>query len=363
MPLSGFTLVERLDERSPARAAFSSEGGSHIEVYLSDSQLTIDLEQAALLEILGDSDTQEGEGRLIRRLPLCHPKWPWLFAREAQIRWLGLRDPTSNDTGYLEPADVTLEAPAITDQTFRYVRTEIEITFAPRPYEVFSDALLAPESFTYFDFNGVIQPAVDSREYLRYTDQQIDGAPQVASAQHGQLVFRTGGGGSPDKQTFSGFPYIFLPDAELSVTWYQVPYSLFTDTSHPMWTLIGTVNQTEFLGRPPGSLLYRLPKARRYTPVSPFFSEDLGTTAFTAEKQCDITFSFTYTARRATDPPNLAATNGSWVADGHNTQPFFRDRKYYTVTAPDTLPPVGPLPQDKVPLLMSAPHQLLFSCP
>jgi hypothetical protein len=130
-----------------------------------------------------------------------------------------------------------------------------------------------------------------------------------------------------------------------------------------MWTQISYVNQTTFLGKRPGSLLYMGPSARQYTPSFPTYLQDpfVDATVFLAEKLCDITFGFQYTTRRAKDPPDLESVRGSWVADGWNSMPYAHSGDFYVVTrasASDGSPGL-----DWIPTFKSAPMQLLFSCP
>ena len=117
---------------------------------------------------------------------------------------------------------------------------------------------------------------------VRLTENRVEvtPAPEVAWNQAGTAAFCTGSGASPHAQSFPGYPYVILPDSRLVLTWHFVPYALVLDPDHPIHTKVGRVNQLEFLGRPPGSLLYEAPAIRRYTPAVPEFALWPETAAF-----------------------------------------------------------------------------------
>lgn len=360
---------QRVALQSPGEAGFGQEGARCVEVYRTSEPLTLDAIQDAMRELVGDVDRGD-TGRLERTMPRAHPFFPWLLCRDVQVKFRGVKDAHGNTMEVVD-ADIDLYLDPIAPQAVQYAEALLVATFEPRPYDLLKDDDVEPASLTYYLHDDTATPsgsATDSKEYLRFVDQEVVPNPQQASFQLGQLVFRTGtddpagpdDGVSPS--TFAGTPFILMPDGEFLLTWFAVPYSIFLDRTHPLYTQVAQVNQTAFFGWSPGQLLYMGARARRYVPTFPWYAQNMdGTTQFSSEKLCDITMRFLYTTRETTDPPDLAAVNGSWVAAGWNAQPWAKTRKFYVVTSPSAL---NATPDEEwVPVFNSSPMQLLFRCP
>lgn len=363
----------QIDDRAIGRAGFAIEGGRCEEVYISDRKpetYTEILDE--IKRILGDCTV--GVNKLIRVLPLAHPIYSWMFATQVDVELLGnvATNPLDpDDPNIIEQIVVEegLEAPPINFDHVIWPRVALRVQFQPRPYAVLQDLSIGPAtSLTYCNDEGGGATVVDSKEYLRFTDRNTDPAPQEIYAQHGQLCFRTASEAIsletdpiplPHTKTFSGFPRQSLPDGAVQITWFQVPYSLTENPTHPMWAWVGRVNQQTFFRWTPGQLLYAGPKFRRYTPVVPAeIAVDGNTVSFSTEKLCDITFLFLYTARTGTDVPT--PSNCSHIAAGHNLQPWWPTKKFHYVTAQkkgtDFSEPF------RVPIFLSAPMQGLWRC-
>lgn len=338
-------FIEKIDSPSPNRAGFGIEGGRAEMTYISTEMLTAEDEKDTLLELLGDVEVGD-DGKLHRTLPRAHPRYPWLFASAVDIQGFGTQDEWG-DTSGPENTEAVLEADAMMVEHYAYVKTLLRVTFTPRPYALLADSSIEPADLVWNSEVGGTEPSVDSGEYKRFVDVEIDPAPTIATAQHGMASFKTFSG-APNNNTFSGHPYIIVPDGQVRIIWYQVPYRLMLDFDHAMWTSIGRVNQLEFLGFAPGRLVYLGPKARRYTPCVPAYSDDVYG-AFSAEKLCDLSFQCNFTMRNATEPPNVS--NDNYIADGWNIQPWLANRKYYYVGESQT--------NDK-PFFLSIPFQNLF---
>lgn len=371
------SLFQRVATEGPGHSGFGLEGGRAVETYTSSAPVSRAEMQDALRSILGSVE-KSPLGRLNRTIPLCHPDYPWLFASSVEVVGRGHRDKLGN-TGGNVLADVGLEAPPITTKGWRHVKYQLEVTFEPRPYTVVKNANVVPTGLSYYHTDGTVVMGTDSQEYLRYTDEESRSNPQLVSFTQGNTVFRTGSGGTPgssgsnEPAVFAGTPWVELPDGEFRVVWFAVPYSVYSDRTQPMWKFISHVNQQPFWGWPAGALRYIGPEARKYTPTFPFYAQiggglggtlGGGTLAFSSEKLCDVVFNFRFTMREATDPPNLAAANGSWVATGHNAMPWHLDRLFHTVTTPSISVADNASPNNSwKPLFKSAPMHLLFTCP
>lgn len=349
MSIDAFTLFQRCDDLSPGRAGFGVEGGRAEELYISRDSVTAQEIKDALLEILGDVSI--GPGYLIRTLPKAHPMFPWLLASSVEIQGVGHQDTRLGETSVeveVEDGDIR-ESSSMTDSYLQYVKTQLKVSFTPRPYALIDDDAITAEEITWTKPDGTTETAVDSHEYERFTDQELDDNPQIATAQHGQMWFRTSGE-EPEGYPFSGHPYTILPDGEFRLIWYQVPYTIFLDSTHPMRRFVGHVNQSEFFDQPAGSLLYMGAKARRYTPCVPAYRLVGSKIGYSSEKLCDITFRFAWTSRTTDAPPDTG--NANWIASGHNIMPYWKFREFFYIANKA---------DDMRPLFYSAPMQLLFS--
>lgn len=369
-------LFQRIASRGPGRGGFGLEGGRVVETYISTAPVSRSEMQEALRAILGTVE-RSPLGQLNRQIPVSHPDFKWLFASDVQIIGQGHRDRDGN-FGQTEDADegIIYEAPSITTKSWRHVKTELQITFEPRPYTVLQNGSLQPTMLSYWNTDGSAGGGIDSQEYLRYVDEDSEANPQLASFTHGEFVLRTGSGSEPGGSgsgrpaAFPGTPWVLMPNGTFRVVWYAVPYSIYRDKTAPMWRYISHVNQQSFWGWEPGKLLYKGPSARKYTPTFPFYAQigsglggtiGGGTTAFSSEKLCDIAFNFEFTMREVTDPPDLAVVNGSWIPGGHNAMPWHKTRLFYTVTTPSSNNSLAN--SEWRPLYPSAPMHLLFTCP
>lgn len=361
----GWSLKERAGSTSPGGIGMSFDSGKSWNTYTLSLYDTDDLREA-ILYILGGVDIA-GNGALSRQLPKANPLMPHHFAsRITSIVGQGVNVVAEADPLSAEPIfpyyALYQSVPAGGATTGGVY--EVRVEFEPRPYDVIPDEEISVKADdTYYNDAGVatLSPWILNSEYQRFTDFEIDPTPTLAYAQIGQMSYYTGSAvvsdTSPHQKTYAGFPFTVLPDGVFRVIWYQVPYALAFEADHPMHAFVGRVNQREFLGRPAGSLLYMGAKFRRYLPPVPEYDSLSTGLTFRNAKVCDVIFTFNYTGRRATDPPNFAAVNRNWIADGWNTQPWRGDGKFYYVgnsNGTDT-------PSRRVPQFLSAPMQYLFS--
>ena len=350
-----WTLTERADSRYPGGAGLSFENGRSVVNYMLRVE-TIEDVQDALKHILGAVDFN-GEGGLTRVLPKANPFLPHHFAaRVSSIVGAG-RNSVADVTYDFAAEPIALQCALYTSPNGIY---DIRVEFEPKPYQVLPDEDIVTPPLTYYDYDGSTVTAITNAEYERFTVPDGNPAPTLAYAQTGQLQFYTGTGTVSDttahEKTFSGFPFTVLPDGKFSLTWHQVPFDLISDSMHPMWTYVGKVNQQEFFGRKPGSLLYMGPKVvRRYLPPVPEIDITGSGVTFRMTYLADILFDFNFTAREVTDPPTFS--NKNWIADGWNCQPFRLDGKFYYVGLSVESA------NARIPNHLSAPMQMLFSCP
>jgi len=345
-------VVANWDEAvGSASAGFGMEGGrASLALYFTSwpySEVTTLLGKVAAA----------GDGRLRRTLPAAHPVYPWLSAERI-----------SNIQGVGVPVKVASVAPLFTNGVNNiayytgYDAYLTTIEFVPRPYAILPDSAVTATPTFWYDEDGSEVESTFTNEYLRYTDYEILPDIDIITAQHGNMVFRTSGGG-PNGKSFTGMPRVYIPKAVLKVRWFQVPYSYVEHTDSLILRYLGYINQTEFqLGNrawPAGSLMYRGVSVKRYTPPVPDTTLLAGLSVYSPEKLCDLEFYLEFTRRVNAHPLSPAPTNENRIQEGHNCMPHHGDRKFYYVTtkaSPD-------IEDDQYPTYPSVPFQLLWTDP
>lgn len=320
--------------------------------------------QNAIQQIIGNTSTNVGDGRLQRILPLAHPVFPfWYASNITSIRGAG--QPTQAQ------AFPALEASAFPNYLL-YPRYEFTVEFSPRDYAVLADSTIVRYLGGWNDSTSAnISPVIFTSEWLRYTDFTVEPQFDTITTQLGQQVFKTQSGSAPGGSTpavFAAMPKRFLPNQLVKFVWRQVPYRYITSPKSYIGRYPGNINQNPFYIWPAGSLLYLGFRPFRYTPPIPQLYQwvDLnGDFAFTTQKLCNIEFNFLLTTRTGTDVPagpnpkrpEVQAANSNWIAAGHNLQPWFKNFNFYYTTVQDSTP------ANQVPSWFSFPFELLFTDP
>lgn len=355
-----YDFLERTAHTSPATAGFSFGGGQATVPYLIDPTST-PLEEVIPF-LLGSVSVYDADsdhfGKLQRVLPKAHPRHPWLFCdRIESITGIG--------TWQIGDSLEIYEAEPLIYAYADYEILQLNVGFAPRPYVVAPDEAIGTQDVTYYEETGADDedPLIVTvpEEYRRFTDYEIIPGVDIASAQHGQMYLRTTDDSfTNNKKAASGFPQIRVPKALVRFTWYQVPFSYVDNEFSWITRGIGKINQHDWLRWEAGSLLYAGADIRRYTPPAPEKTLVLGTTTFSSDKVCDITFNFEWTDREASGtPPTPARSN--WLAAGHNLMPNIAGNRgfyYATSTSGDDSD------QDEwYPTYLSFPFEFLFVNP
>lgn len=228
----------------------------------------------------------------------------------------------------------------------------------PRPYAVLPDDKITAGELTWPDEGGSGDTVTSyyASEWERYTDVEYNGMVEQIQGQQGQMILRRGDASAPNGYTFPGMPTMRVARAVVLVRWYQVPYRYVDSTNSFIQKYQGKINQNVWRGNPVGSLLYDSYRCKRYTPPFPNAEAlESGGLAFTADKMCDIEFTFLKVMRTTPSAPTPSNTN--WKAAGHNLLPWFGDRKFYYAVAQNASTSL------QVPPYLSFPFELLFSDP
>lgn len=344
---------EQVASRAPARLFFSmEESRASVPYFVNTDRVSL---EDAVPQILGTCRAT-GKGGLARTLPKAHPRCPFLFAHAiSDVTGLG-------SASYRAADEDDLEAPLIVPGFADYDLYVLSVDFSQRPYAVLSDESVGePYLINWTQADGAPANSVAADEYLRFTDYQITPAPEIASAQQGQMLFRAEGGDPPNGVPFSGFPRIVIPKALISFDWYQVPFDYIDDEDSFITDYIGTINQADWYGFPAGSLLYSgCQISKRYTPPFPERTAWYGSVAFSTSKLCDVRFVFEYTKREA-GSPLPTPSNENWIAAGHNLLPWLVDKSFHYATSEKAADPSDT--NFWLPTYLSFPFALLFSDP
>jgi hypothetical protein len=168
-----------------------------------------------------------------------------------------------------------------------------------------------------------------NREYRRYTQVTFDYNLEILQMDNASsLVFDAG----PAKdQAFPTPVGIMLPQAKLNVKWMWVPHEFICDDplkygkivyNRKIQEKLGHVNEEEFMGFAPGTLLFTAFKTEPIViPVS-----DSDTNSIVMKLAWNIDFEFSYLNIEANARhPRME----EWMLRGHNTFPFRGDGEFY----------------------------------
>lgn len=355
-----YDFVERVADRGPARAGFTLDGGIATATYI----VRADGVEERILDVLGACEPN-GDGGLARRLPGAHPRWWWMFAARI-VDLVGIGQDAADVSGSRVAAAEELEAPALLPEYWRHPRYEMQVEYARPMYALLSDEEIAAETIEWVDEDDSLVIEEVYPEWRRFCWIEKISDPEVAYVQQGGMVFRRGDGGAigspdPHKRTFHGYPRVGLPRAQLRVHWYAVPYSYVLSQDSFFDQYAFRINQIEWMGYPPGSLLYTNVVVNRvYAPPVPDVEPWFDSTVPSAELLCDLTINLLHTRRAVPSPHEFS--NGNWLGVGWNTEPFVQTPgEFHTVSSVSGNPDDDPDKQR--PKFLSFPIQKLFQDP
>jgi hypothetical protein len=306
-------------------------------------------------------------GRMSRSLPRSHPICSNLYALSL------VATPFGTDFLEIEPNDDTLEAPPV-ERHAVYRAWQFVVRFGQRPYDLLDDGAIAgtSTSINWWDTDGTPKTSTVWPEWLRYTESEVTPRPSdVLKWRKGQMVLRRQTLG---KIPYTALPWVTLPNHNLKVYWYAVPYRYVKHANSYLEQWRNSVNQLEITldggTYAPGELLYTGYTATRYTP--PFAVQVPYQPGRRAPgKLCNLVLEFIGTrGRTISDAPASRdnntyqmAANRSFIANGMNLFLHHSDRQwYYGSSVPEALADVDNEAK-QYPQFPSRPHQLLFKDP
>lgn len=320
---------EKVRSESPNSAGFGRGAGAAGYTFYYTSPVLANVIQSTL----GVVSRNKATGRLNRNiLPARHPLFPWMHAtRIGTIRGVGLPEKLA--------ANPTIEGNS-SDLIFfaQYPNWECNVQFEHLNYAILPDSAISTYDVEWFPEDGSATVPTASKyatEYQRFVSWESVPSAQVVTATQGQTKFRKGGGGAPHGFTYPGAPRVTLGSRTLRVTWHMVPEALVEHDNSPIEKYLGKINQRAFtLGKrtyPAGSMRYDAVQIQRAMPPVPEWSIQAGATAFSLDRNVDVTFVFEVCKRPAETPPTPA--HGNWIANHWNCRPWWRDGKFYYVTS------------------------------
>jgi hypothetical protein len=333
------------------------ESASASEIYFleadADDTLDPDMDEVhnKILEILGTTRTDVGVGRLERGMPHAHPEYPNMMAHSVKVS--GVPDDLFTRTE-IDPADMRESPPTRPDYPL-WQSYEFQINYSPRPFAVITDEILDLEigEAEWVDEDNVHHPFTFWPEWLRFTNTEYLPRNDILKCKWGEMKFVAPGEVPVDGTPYVATHYLPLPNDTLRMTWYQVPYRYITSSNSYIRRFRNRINQFDWYGYPPGSLLYAGYTVKFYSPPLAGIDPNWGGAGVTSTaKLCDVTFEFILT-RRTIAVAVPAPANGNHIALGHNLLPRIQNRKYYYVVSSPGL----------VPSYLSYPAESLFLDP
>lgn len=372
MSLDASNFEEKIDNVAPSSAGLGLRSGQATlplyvrvnmtkvpgydgEVLNADSPVQpIDLLNAPQA-VLGGVNTDVGDGRLNRLMPLAHPQWPFLYASAIQsVRGVGRPFKVAS----ISPLEAQ-PMPAFS----LYPVYEFVIQFANR-----AEAILPDEDIELVDFdpgwtdvdgNPATGDQTYATEWMRFTDYQVVPQNDWVTCNVGSgFVFETSGGsgdtttdpGAGGGAVYAAMPRILLPNEVVKFTWKQVPFRYYSSANSYLRRFRGKINQFDWYDWKAGELLYMTCNPIRYTPpILQPVNWIFGTTV--VEKWCDMELIFLSTRRNGVNLPT--PSNANFIAAGHNLMPWQGDNQFYYVRSAST----------QYPTFTSFPVELLFTDP
>lgn len=368
--------LEAIEDDARTNYQFDVTGGSAKAYYYTRLGLSPDLHDI-IKEIYGYTNpfSTAGQYRLSRRIPKTHPKFSYLYAQRISSL-IGKGSATAVREPPTYPTNPAMGNNPIADY-FKYQQYEVGVDFSTRPYPIIADTdFTASFAGSWYKRDGTLDNFTYAPEWVRYTDYDYFPQDNTIQGQQGSMSLWGIPAPAPDHIPFQSPPWMWLPDMQLKINWYQVPYRYITSansyiapTENRNWR--GRVNQNWFWNWAPGSLLYMSYSVKKYTPPTP----DIGTYAswtgaldakallgnlLNYERLCDIELTFLYTNRYRSGSLGAVITNKNHVPAGHNVLPNLADNKFYYATR---TPIGGTESVQNPPAWLSFPLEALFSDP
>lgn len=304
--------------------------------------------------------TDGNAGKIRRRMPKLHP-----FLKELSIA--GITKIEGEGDGEAANSMQALGVPSVTDQFWHYQTYNFTAEFKRRPYFLLPDELIKRNRRTYTRPDGTDVDVYYAEEWRRFTTTTLAPTNDTVNATTGgQMKFRSTG--PVDGFQYPGQVWVYMQNQILEMNWFLVPYRYFFKHggNKPYLTrFVNTVNQFEIMGFDPGQLLFLGATPTPFLPQSTNVIKMLGIGVFESQSQlCNVKMRWLATSRESSDVPaagTAGLANKNNIANGHNLQPSFTDRKFHYVTTEDV---AAPLDDTKWRASFpSFPHELLFTDP
>lgn len=369
-------------------AQFTAEQGDCTETFFYEQDdegpapVTAELLRAKLKEILGytepygggDATNGPSDGKLHRTLPMAHPIYTTLYAynvavKPVEFEFQGIESPENPE------ASTAPTPPHFAD----WEAWQLDVKFTQRPFAVLADDVLTRQEQVILDeepqeaiwtlgtdgdiagqLAGTSHPFTFYEEWLRYCESEIQPRNDILKWKKGQMVLRRE---SDPAVPYPATPSWTLPNFNLKVYWYQVPYRYIRSSKSYIRRFLNHINQhaidIDGTSYEPGELLYANFSYVKHThPIAGLDSN--WPRVPSAEKMVNLTFDFIGT-RRSSNSGSISPASANWIHGGHNLLPWAKDRKYYYATSFD---PDAPNDTSKwYPQYLSFPLQLLFKDP
>lgn len=331
MPTNDTTrnIEEIFNSESPSRSSFQTDGGAATISYVIDR----DKLGESIRNILGwVRKAGDGTGKIIRGLPAAHPFYDWMYATKiSDIQGI------SPDGRFISNQFQRQEQLFMRDFV-SYAKYKMSIEFQPRPYLIATDATIFGQQEAkdwYYNLGNFTVKFLDSKEYLRFTDIDVNFKTEILSSPQGQFKFVANVGQAPHNTPISnqngGGVNIIVGKREVKITWFFVPYEVVFGEN--IASGIGKVNQYDFYGYPAGSLLFEGVEVKKYPPPYPNILPNPLANGPSTEKVCDITFVFSCLQQTGNELgsgiPAINPVGRYKIPYGHNLLPWPGDLKWY----------------------------------
>lgn len=346
---------EIINSTSPTTYSWAVDGASCRVTYVMAAQDFYGFVNYIMGGVLFDAAQNY---KMIRRVPLSLPEFPWLYAtRITNFQGIAIDGRATTDSFANFDAfwqlDKNIPRYAGVYNTYRFT-----VEYTTRPYRILDQTnidnfgvVMRNQWFVKTDAAGPVQevnvPFQDSFEWTRFVTVDEQPKPELLANNLGRWAYKTTDGidntgptnnAALTTQDGSG-SNILLTKSEVRIKWWFIPYSIINNIN--FFNAYNKVNSTKFFWYKAGSLLFKNIEINSYSSPYPIENINYSTDAslmmnsYLKNRYCDLTFVF-----ERFDLPDSSigtlpaaqynALNGK-IRAGHNLMPSSQNLLFYYV--------------------------------
>jgi len=318
-------LNERFSDEAFMTFGCTAEDGNASGTYLLQNVTSINDVYQAIYDLVGTvSLANNSLLNVQRQIPAAHPYLPSFFVQNI----ISFKGRGGQFTQNINP--INLNYPDIQYWNL-WNNYEIVCNFKPRDFPIYNDSQLGSvQTSTWYNDLGTEVTYSYLPEWERFCNIEKSPRDDNVTMQFGQMTFNAMGI-TQDSRQFTAQPKLPLKNSNLTINWWNVPYTYVTSANSYLDRFLYRVNDQEFntynFGNyPAGSLLFTNYTTKIITPatnnanyVGSFNNLEYW------PRYCNIQLQFLLTKRTLGAQPQTLPPQ--YTASGHNSLPYFGSSK------------------------------------